>query len=190
MSASPQPSRLPAARTADPQPDDLAELCEQAVSLARSLRGPLRRIAVRRGEAAVEVDWHEPAGPPAGTAPAGAPAAPGAASAPALVAEDAVAVDEDADGHVVRAPLVGTFYRSPSPGAEPFVSVGDVVAVGQALGIVEAMKLMNPILSDVEGEVVELLVGDAQAVEFEQPLVRVRPGPQVPGAATPAVGVG
>ena len=79
------------------------------------------------------------------------------------------------DVHEVRAPLVGTFYRAPSPGAEPFVTVGGVVAVGQTIGIVEAMKLLNPITSDVEGRVVEIVPADGESVEFEQVLVRVAP---------------
>lgn len=174
------------------QPDELAALCDRAVALSRSLSGPLRRIAVRRGDAAVEVDWSEPAAPAAATAPAAPAARPDAGPDGVLAAPAGMTtmtqVVEDEDVHTVAAPLVGTFYVAPSPGEEPFVTVGSPVAVGQTLGIVEAMKLLNPIVSEVEGHVVEVLVGDAQAVEFEQPLVRVALTPAGPGpvaVATP-----
>ena len=77
--------------------------------------------------------------------------------------------------HAVRSPLVGTFYRAPAPGEEPYVEVGDTVRVGQPICIVEAMKLMNEIPSDVSGEVVEILADNAGGVEYDQPLFRLRP---------------
>lgn len=77
--------------------------------------------------------------------------------------------------HEVRSPLVGTFYRSPSPDEQPFVAVGQKVEAGQTLCIVEAMKLMNEIPADVSGEVVEVLVEDTDGVEFDQPLFSIRP---------------
>jgi len=76
--------------------------------------------------------------------------------------------------HVVRSPVVGTFYRSPAPGEEPYVEAGERVGVGQTLCIVEAMKLLNEIPSDVSGEVVEILVENAKGVEYDQPLFRIR----------------
>jgi acetyl-CoA carboxylase biotin carboxyl carrier protein len=75
----------------------------------------------------------------------------------------------------VRSPLVGTFYRAPAPGEEPYVQVGDTVKAGQPLCIVEAMKLMNEIPSDVSGQVVEVLADNADGVEYDQPLFRLRP---------------
>jgi len=94
---------------------------------------------------------------PAGVteAPAGAPAAP-APAAP--------------QGHVVTSPMVGTFYRAPSPGADPFVQVGDSVKEGQTICIIEAMKLLNEIESDQAGVIKEILVDNGQAVEYGQPL--------------------
>jgi acetyl-CoA carboxylase biotin carboxyl carrier protein len=77
--------------------------------------------------------------------------------------------------HVVRSPLVGTFYRAAAPGEAPFVEVGDRVSEGQTLCIVEAMKMMNEIPSDVSGEVAEVLVENAKGVEYDQPLFRIRP---------------
>jgi acetyl-CoA carboxylase biotin carboxyl carrier protein len=74
------------------------------------------------------------------------------------------------EGHVVKSPMVGTFYRAASPGAKPFVEVGDTVAQGDALCIIEAMKLMNEIEADAAGTIKAILVDNGQAVEFGQPL--------------------
>ena len=79
------------------------------------------------------------------------------------------------DLHLVKSPIVGTFYGSPSPGAEPFVKVGDHVDDGQTLCIVEAMKLMNEIESDSSGEILRIFVENGQPVEYGQPLFGVRP---------------
>lgn len=102
------------------------------------------------------------------SAPAPAAVAPVAAS----TAPAAQVVEETL--HEVKSPIVGTFYESPSPGAEPFVKVGDQVEVGQVLCIVEAMKLMNEIESDVAGEVVKRIVASGQPVEYGQPLFAIR----------------
>ena len=95
---------------------------------------------------------------PAPAAPAAAPAAPAAAEEPAVT------------GTPVTSPMVGTFYRAPNPGAEPFVKVGDRVEVGQTLGIIEAMKLLNEIEAETAGVIKEICVENAQPVEFGQPL--------------------
>lgn len=95
-----------------------------------------------------------------------------AAPAPAAVAAaDTTAPTETvANGHVMRAPMVGTFYRSPSPGAKPFTEVGTKVKAGDTLCIIEAMKMLNQIEADVSGTVVEILGENGQPVEFDQPL--------------------
>jgi acetyl-CoA carboxylase biotin carboxyl carrier protein len=103
------------------------------------------------------------------TAPA-AGAAP--AAAPAAASETAVAAA--APSHQVKSPIVGTFYESPSPGSPAFVKVGDVVEVGQVLCIVEAMKLMNEIESDVAGEVIARIAKSGQPVEYGQPLFEIK----------------
>ena len=77
--------------------------------------------------------------------------------------------------HAVRSPLVGTFYRAPAPGESSYVEVGDTVKAGQTLCIVEAMKMMNEIVADVSGEVVEVLAENAGGVEYDQPLLYLRP---------------
>ena len=86
-----------------------------------------------------------------------------------------LSVERNGSLHMVRSPVVGTFYRTPAPGEEPYVEVGDHVGAGQTLCIVEAMKLMNEIPADVSGEVVEILVENARGVEYDQPLFRIRP---------------
>ena len=80
--------------------------------------------------------------------------------------------------HAVRSPVVGTFYRAPAPGEDSYVEVGDVVSAGQTLCIVEAMKLMNEIVADVSGEIVQVLAENAGGVEYDQPLFYLRPDEQ------------
>ncbi len=88
---------------------------------------------------------------------------------PSASPTDAVTAPED-DGHIVKSPMVGTFYRSPSPGAPVFVEVGQSISEGQTLCIIEAMKLLNEIESDVSGTVKRILVENGQPIEYGQPL--------------------
>jgi acetyl-CoA carboxylase biotin carboxyl carrier protein len=119
---------------------------------------------------------------------AGAHAAPravthAASKAPAEAAPSALAAapgkhpeaTESADLHVIRSPIVGTFYASPTPGADPFVTPGKRVSAGQVLCIIEAMKLMNEIESDAAGEVVRVFVENGQPVEYGEALFGIRP---------------
>jgi acetyl-CoA carboxylase biotin carboxyl carrier protein len=99
--------------------------------------------------------------------------APVAAAPPSAAAQLASELEEKL--HEVKSPIVGTFYESPSPGAPPFVKVGDQVEVGQVLCIVEAMKLMNEIEADVAGEVVRRIASSGQPVEYGQALFAIRP---------------
>lgn len=98
-------------------------------------------------------------------------AAPVNSAAPVPAAEPRASEDL----HLVKSPIVGTFYGSPSPGAEPFVKIGGHVDVGQTLCIVEAMKLMNEIESDISGEVLRIFADNGQPVEYGQPLFGIRP---------------
>jgi acetyl-CoA carboxylase biotin carboxyl carrier protein len=107
------------------------------------------------------------------TAPAGVAQAAAANTPSESAAEPAV--DPEAGLHLVKSPIVGTYFGSPSPGAAAFVSPGDHVEKGQVICIVEAMKLMNEIEADVSGEVVRCLVSNGQAIEFGQPLFAIRP---------------
>ncbi|QTO02190.1 acetyl-CoA carboxylase biotin carboxyl carrier protein [Aggregatibacter sp. 2125159857] len=103
--------------------------------------------------------------PAAAPTPVAAPAAPVAAPAAPAAAPEEIA------GHKIRSPMVGTFYRSPSPEAKAFVEVGQTVKVGDALCIVEAMKMMNRIEADKAGVVKAILVNDGEPVEFDEPLI-------------------
>ena len=100
-----------------------------------------------------------------------APVAMSAAAAPEAAAAPAAAAEKH---HVVKSPIVGTFYESPSPGAPAFVKVGDTVEVGQVLCIVEAMKLMNEIEADAAGVIVERIAQSGQPVEYGQPLFSIK----------------
>ena len=102
-----------------------------------------------------------------GRAPLPAPAAPEARAAPAAPAAEP---EVGPGGHVVKAPMVGTFYRSPSPDAKPFVEVGQAVKEGDVICIIEAMKLMNEIDADAAGVIKAILVENGQPVEYGQPL--------------------
>jgi len=113
------------------------------------------------------------------SAPAPAPPAPAASGAPAepapAAAPGARAAEDESGWLIVKSPIVGTFYESPSPGAPPFVKPGDAVGVGQVLCIVEAMKLMNEIESDHAGTIVKIFVTNGQPVEYGQKLFAVKP---------------
>ncbi len=104
-------------------------------------------------------------------ASAAVPAAGPAPESPAAPAEPSAAEEL----HLIKSPIVGTFYESPAPDAEPFVRVGDHVEPGQVLCIIEAMKLMNEIESDVAGEIIRIHVENGQPVEYGQPLFSIRP---------------
>jgi acetyl-CoA carboxylase biotin carboxyl carrier protein len=115
-----------------------------------------RKIKVRRESAPVMA--YAPA--PASVAPAAPAAAPSEAAAPAAAPADAV-----------KSPMVGTAFLSPEPGAKPFIAPGQTVKAGDTLLIIEAMKVMNPIVAPKAGKIAQILIGDAQPVEFDQPLV-------------------
>ena len=135
----------------------------------------ISELEVTEGEGKVRIVKNAPpvyVQPSASYAPQyAAPAQPqgGAIEAPAA-AGAAAPVAAAPQGHVVTSPMVGTFYRAPSPGADPFVQVGDTVKEGQTICIIEAMKLLNEIESDKSGVVKEILVENGQAVEYGQPL--------------------
>ena len=133
----------------------------------------LTEIEVETGGLKIRVARELTAAAPAAVyqtvASAPAPAAP--AAAPVAAAPVAEAVPAAATGDKVKSPMVGTVYLSSQPGADTFVKVGQSVAEGQTLLIVEAMKTMNPIPSPRAGKIVEILVSDAQPVEFGEPLV-------------------
>ncbi len=149
-------------------------LIEKDIAEFELERGDVKVKIKRAGEHTVVHSHAEPrfyAVPPVAPSPVHEMvAAPAAAPPPAAAApppEEAL--------HAVKSPIVGTFYEAPSPGAPPFVKVGDTVEVGQVLCIVEAMKLLNEIESDVAGEIVKKLASNGQPIEYGQELFSIRP---------------
>lgn len=135
----------------------------------------ITELEVQEEEGTVRISRAAPAVAPAAVQYAAAPVVaptPAAAptQAPAAATSEPAAPDE-LSGHLVRSPMVGTFYRSPSPEAKAFVEVGQSVKVGDALCIVEAMKMMNRIEADKAGVVKAILINDGDAVEFDEPLI-------------------
>jgi acetyl-CoA carboxylase biotin carboxyl carrier protein len=134
----------------------------------------IAELEIQEGEERVRITRSPGHGATALAAPlpihvSAAPVPAGAVAAMPAIAE-APAAPVEPEGHLVKSPMVGTFYRAASPGAKPFVEVGDTVQVGDPLCIIEAMKLMNEIESDCAGVVKQLLVENGQPVEFGQPL--------------------
>ncbi len=131
----------------------------------------IQELEIKEGEESVRINR---GGPVAGSAPAYYAPAPVAAAPAAAAPSPAVAAAAAAapvhSGHVVKSPMVGTFYRSPAPGAKSFVEVGSSIKVGDTLCIVEAMKMMNQIQADKAGVIKEILVESGQPVEFDEPL--------------------
>ncbi|MCF6470034.1 acetyl-CoA carboxylase biotin carboxyl carrier protein subunit [Nonomuraea sp. MG754425] len=138
--------------------DAVAILCRGLADAVHASPRPPSRACVRLGSASIEVEWPPP--PVAGE------------TVQVLIAEEPAPEEV---GHLVRAELVGTFYRQAEPGAKPFVEVGDFVEANQQVAIVEAMKLMNPVVADVGGRVEKILVSDAEGVEYDQPLIVIDP---------------
>ena len=142
----------------------------------------ISELEVKEGEESVRIS-RQPIGaalpaqyyaPPQLAAPAPAPAA-APAPAPVAAAPAAAAPKAVDNRHIIKSPMVGTFYRSPSPGAKAFVEVGQTVKAGQTLCIIEAMKMLNQIEADRAGVVVEVLADNEKPVEFDQPLFAIDP---------------
>jgi acetyl-CoA carboxylase biotin carboxyl carrier protein len=152
----------------NPDQDFIRSVWEEARDLVKRLEGStVQRFSVEAGGTKIEIERAAGTVVPDATALTAAPAAAGA-----LAAEEAV---EANSRHPVVAPLVGTFYRAPQPGAKPFVEEGDIVDEGQTVAIVEAMKLMNQVKADQGGRVAEIVCSDGDWVEFEQPLMYLVP---------------
>ncbi len=152
-------------------------LIEKDIAEFELERGDVKLRVKRAGESVMPVGAQYAAPPslsamPQTSAPPGA-AAPAASAGAKETAREAPVAEEGL--HIVRSPIVGTLYESPSPGSPPFVKVGDIVEVGQVLCIVEAMKLMNEIECDVAGEIVKKLGSNGQPIEYGQELFVIRP---------------
>jgi acetyl-CoA carboxylase biotin carboxyl carrier protein len=124
-------------------------------------------IEIHEGEESVRISRGSTLAPTMMAAPMATAAAP----APAPTAASAEPAEpKEPEGHIIRSPMVGTFYRAPSPGAKPFVTEGQSVSLGETLCIIEAMKILNQIEADKAGKVVEILVENGQPVEYNEPL--------------------
>lgn len=129
----------------------------------------IAEIEIKEGEESVRISRSTSNTAPA-ISPIPAPVAPAAPVAAVAAAETTESVPEKIEGHVVKSPMVGSFYRAPSPGASSFVEVGQKVSVGDTLCIIEAMKLLNQIEADKAGTIKAILVENGQPVEYDQPL--------------------
>ncbi|MFI0732217.1 acetyl-CoA carboxylase biotin carboxyl carrier protein [Streptomyces sp. NPDC021225] len=173
----------------------LDSLCRSVTELAKAAAKQPRRITLRHGQTTVEMEWPDPAGSDHASSGVPMPPAPAAPPAPAppphpethTAGPDPAVTDgarpepgtrqTGAGLRFVCASTVGTFYHAPEPGSPPLISVGDTVKPGQPIGVLEVMKMMSTIESDVAGRVVEILVPNGQPVEYQQPLIAVEPGP-------------
>ena len=144
--------------------DRIQPIVKEAKELIKMLEATsVRRVSLEAGDFKIEIERaFAEGGAPAAASPVPAISTAGAAAAAAPVKDNL---------HRVLAPLVGTYYGAPSPGAKPFVEAGTRVQRGQTIGIIEAMKIMNEVPSDAAGVVVEVLVQNGQPVQYEQPLV-------------------
>jgi acetyl-CoA carboxylase biotin carboxyl carrier protein len=151
-------------------------LIEKDIAEFELERGDVKVKIKRAGERAVSSQpEHHVFAVPAAVPLAGVAATPAVAGASGTSAPASPKEAAPEQLHIVKSPIVGTFYEAPSPGAPPFVKPGDMVEVGQVLCIVEAMKLLNEIESDVAGEVVKKLASNGQPIEYGQELFTIRP---------------
>jgi acetyl-CoA carboxylase biotin carboxyl carrier protein len=156
------------------KPEDIEDL-KQLIEFLKE--NQVAEFDLDRGDMKIRLKFNQAVAPVAAPMLTHIPlvAAPGVPPAPPTPAAAAPPPAEpESDLHVVKSPIVGTYYGSPSPGSAPFVSPGDHVEKGQVICIVEAMKLMNEIEADSSGEIVKCLVTDGQPVEYGQPLFSIR----------------
>ncbi len=155
------------------QPDASASDFGQLAALVHAFIGMMQaggiaRMDVEHGELRLSLRAHEAAGSPVQYVAR-------SDGGVQVIANGADGPTESSGDHVVRAPMIGTFYVASAPNEPPFVQPGDAVEEGQTIGIIEAMKIMNEIASDRAGTVVEVLAQDSQTVEYGSPLIRITP---------------
>lgn len=135
----------------------------------------IAEIEIHEGEESVRISRHPQATQVVALPSVLPQAAPVAAPAPTATASEASESESFPSGHTVRSPMVGTFYRASSPGAPPFVDIGQDVSEGDTLCVIEAMKMFNQIETEVSGKVIAILTENGQPVEFDQPLFVIEP---------------
>lgn len=133
-------------------------------------KSDIAEIEITEGEESIRISRYSSAAPQQFAAPVYAPSYAPAPAAAAPAIQPAATEEPKITGHIVRSPMVGTFYRAASPGSKAFVEVGDRVSVGDTLCIIEAMKILNQIEADKSGAISQILVDNSQPVEFDQPL--------------------
>ena len=157
------------------KPEDIEDL-KQLIEFLKE--NQVAEFDLDRGDMKIRLKFSQGSAPVVAPVLANLPfiAAPGLAptAPPPAAAVPPPAPDPDEGLHIVKSPIVGTYYGSPSPGAAPFVSPGDQVEKGQVICIIEAMKLMNEIETDASGEIVRCLVTNGQPIEYGQPLFSIR----------------
>lgn len=146
----------PGATSGEPATDEIESLVRSLVGMMRG--GGMTELDLAFGNVSIRLRGGPDLALPADSLGAAAPGLP---------------PPPDAPGELLTAPMIGTFYGSPSPGTPPFVETGDTVAAGQIIGIIEAMKIMNEIISDRSGVVAEVMIDNAQPVEYGSPLLRL-----------------
>jgi acetyl-CoA carboxylase biotin carboxyl carrier protein len=178
---SPKPTAKPTLASAEVQHIEqlLRFMTEHNLEEFEYANGDLK-IRLKKPSASMVVSHAKMVAPPEiiiadGSGVASQPAPPAVVAGPAASSAPASESRSTDDLHLVKSPIVGTFYGSPSPGAEAFVRVGAYIETGQTLCIVEAMKLMNEIESDISGEVLRIFAENGQPVEYGQPLFGIRP---------------
>ncbi len=157
----------------------IASVWAEARSLMARLEGSsVQRLAVAAGGTSIEIE-RDPAAVPAAAPPVDLPISRRGSGVMPTIGAGSLGGARDAAAptgrQAITAPLVGTFYRSSSPGSDAFVEVGDVIEAGQAVGIVEAMKLMNEVQATTSGKIVKIVAENGQAVEYEQLLMHIEP---------------
>jgi acetyl-CoA carboxylase biotin carboxyl carrier protein len=145
---------------ATPAPGDVEQLVRALIAMMRD--GGMSELDLTFGDVTVRLR---------GSGQQALMASPSPQTAPMTGEPSPAAAD-----YAIAAPMIGTFYASPSPGASPFVEVGDTIAAGQVIGIIEAMKIMNEIPADRGGVVTEIVAANGQPVEYGSALIRIRPG--------------
>ncbi len=157
------------------KPQDIEDL-KQLVEFLRE--NQIAEFDLDRGDLKIRLKFNQPPPPPVaqvlGNVPLVAAQPVPLAATPVAPTPPAAAAEPESDLHLVKSPIVGTFYGSPSPGSAPFFNPGDHVEKGQVICIVEAMKLMNEIESDATGELVKCFVTNGQPIEYGQPLFAIR----------------
>jgi len=163
------------------KPQDIEDL-KQLIEFLKEYQ--VAEFDLERGDLKIRLKFNQPQAQASGiseiahmisSAQGSVPSGTARSAAPVATVQEST-LDADAELHLVKSPIVGTYYGSPSPGAAPFVAPGDRVEKGQVVCIVEAMKLMNEIESDATGEIVKCFVSNGQPIEFGQPLFSVRLG--------------